>query len=216
MKNNAVCSDYSRQIVKYKNDDGLVVKDPELTVILPKIFKSIQSKHQKFDKMYGDEIILKMEQNGEYWGEVLDKKNEIDIGFCQIVNGKKNPLAMKLSKTICSKLVVDKPLSTDKTPENEVESDREQKLKIDKTFENEVSAKESDREQKLSSNDPEFFPYKNRPVWSVHRQTNLIFNSDRKVIGRLETDEENGRIYLDDLREEDIVNCSKYGFEIEE
>jgi glycogen debranching enzyme len=139
-----------------------------------------------------------MEHNMEYWNIAMDKKVELDIGFCQTLNGKKNPLATKLTKNICSKLIVKEDEGTESIKE-EKSSEQQTKIKENQTNNTDLS---------------EYFSYRKRPEWMVHRQTKLIFNTGKRVIGRLEIDED-GYEFLEDLSKEDIDNCRTNKFEIE-
>ena len=44
LKDRVLCSDYSRRKVKFKNKDGKVITDPEMTSLASKFFESIKEK----------------------------------------------------------------------------------------------------------------------------------------------------------------------------
>ena len=47
LKNRVLCSDYSRRKVKFKDRDGNVITDPEMTTLAKKFFKSIHEKNKE-------------------------------------------------------------------------------------------------------------------------------------------------------------------------
>lgn len=47
LKNRMICSDYSRRKVKFKDKDGIVITDPEMTVLAKKFFNSIKEKNKE-------------------------------------------------------------------------------------------------------------------------------------------------------------------------
>lgn len=47
LKNRVLCSDYSRRKVKFKDKEGNLISDPEMTTLAKKFFKSIQEKNKE-------------------------------------------------------------------------------------------------------------------------------------------------------------------------
>ena len=62
-KNRVVCSDFARKKIKYKDTDGNVINDPEMTKLAKQFFESISQKNQELTQQYANEI-------REKWGKV--------------------------------------------------------------------------------------------------------------------------------------------------
>ena len=66
LKNRMLCSDYARRKVKFKDMDGNVITDPEMTTLAKKFFKSIHEKNKELickcanelKEMLGDENVM--------------------------------------------------------------------------------------------------------------------------------------------------------------
>ena len=56
LKDRMMCSDYSRRKVKFKDDDGNIVVDPEMTVLTKKFFNSIKDKNKEIIFKCTDEL----------------------------------------------------------------------------------------------------------------------------------------------------------------
>ena len=56
LKNRIVSVDYSRRKVKFKDKDGNVITDPEMTNIATKLFQSIKDKNKDLIFSYGTEL----------------------------------------------------------------------------------------------------------------------------------------------------------------
>jgi len=62
-KNRVVCSDFARRKIKYKDTDGNVINDLEMTKLAKQFFESISQKNQELTHQYANEI-------REKWGNV--------------------------------------------------------------------------------------------------------------------------------------------------
>jgi hypothetical protein len=56
LKDRMVCSDYSRRKVKFKDNNGVVITDPEMTVLAVKFFESIKEKNKELICKYANEL----------------------------------------------------------------------------------------------------------------------------------------------------------------
>lgn len=70
LKDRIVCSDFSRRKIKYKNKDGIVVTDPEMTKLVVKLFKAIQTRNEELITEYMEVLRIKLFDNP------LDQKKE--------------------------------------------------------------------------------------------------------------------------------------------
>jgi hypothetical protein len=60
LKGRVLCSDYSRRKVKFKDKDGSVVTDPEMTSLAVKFFESIKEKNKELICKYANELKEKL------------------------------------------------------------------------------------------------------------------------------------------------------------
>jgi len=78
LKNRLICSDYARRKVKYKDSEGMVVTDPEMSKLSQKLFKAIESKNDKLITGYVKELQKKLySKNRNCSGEMDEKETEI-------------------------------------------------------------------------------------------------------------------------------------------
>lgn len=60
LKDRMICSDYSRRKVKFKDKDGIVITDPEMTILTLKFFDSIKEKNKELICKYANELKEKL------------------------------------------------------------------------------------------------------------------------------------------------------------
>lgn len=60
LKNKVICVDYSRRKVKFKNRDGDIITDPEMTSLATKFFNSIKDKNKELVCMCANELKEKL------------------------------------------------------------------------------------------------------------------------------------------------------------
>jgi hypothetical protein len=60
LKDRLLCSDYSRRKVKFKDKDGKVITDPEMTTLALKFFGSIKDKNKELIRKYANEAKEKL------------------------------------------------------------------------------------------------------------------------------------------------------------
>lgn len=82
LKDAVVCTDFSRRKVKYKDEDGDVITDPDMYNILCLLFSSIKEKNVELAKQYVEELLDKIKsENKEYFELLLNKFTDQDIKF---------------------------------------------------------------------------------------------------------------------------------------
>jgi hypothetical protein len=125
LKDRIACTDFARRKVKYKNEDGQVITDPEMTTLLKKLFSAIQSENRNMCHEYSkklQDLILNETKNAsddmdEKQAEILTTKNEeiMDIIFeiCsqarqvnEISQGKKPELFYEIVRDICTRSTI--------------------------------------------------------------------------------------------------------------
>jgi hypothetical protein len=124
LKDKIVCTDFSRRKIKYKDDNGNLIEDPEMIKLSQKLFKAIEEKNSTLINEYITELhdkykVMVMEPNNEMdEGEseefsikfnsitdelfkVKNQRKEIN----EIANGKKTDILHDFIKDVCSKTV---------------------------------------------------------------------------------------------------------------
>jgi hypothetical protein len=124
LKDRIVCTDFSRRKIKYKDDNGNLIEDPEMIKLSQKLFKAIEEKNSTLISEYITELhdkykVMVMEPNNEMDEEeseefsikfnsitdelfkVKNQRKEIN----EIANGKKTDILHDFVKDICSKTI---------------------------------------------------------------------------------------------------------------
>jgi hypothetical protein len=124
LKDKIVCTDFSRRKIKYKDEEGNLIDDPEMLKLSQKLFKAIEEKNAFLVNEYIKELherynILIMNPNNEmedlessdYFSKlemitdelfkVKDQKKEID----EIAKGNKPEIYHNFLKDVCSKSI---------------------------------------------------------------------------------------------------------------
>jgi hypothetical protein len=86
LKDRIICVDYSRRKIKYRNADGQVVTDPEMSILSKKLFQALDEHNSELIKKYKTElrdiIIRKYREASEDMTDLETK--ELDIVIDQI------------------------------------------------------------------------------------------------------------------------------------
>lgn len=86
LKDRVICVDCSRRKIKYKNSDGQVITDPEMTTLARKLFTALDEKNTELISRYKSElrdIIMKKYRDAS--GDMTDiETKELDIVIDQI------------------------------------------------------------------------------------------------------------------------------------
>lgn len=111
LKERIACTDYSRRKIKYKNESGVVVTDPEMTTLSDLLFKSIKERNRELTIQYTTELTDKFKTAKDptqlaYFMEVAGKFSDQDIAVFKMFNGDKNDFFHDMIRNICSKTVV--------------------------------------------------------------------------------------------------------------
>lgn len=112
LKDRVVCTDYSRRKLKYKNEQGEVVTDPELSKLSDLLFKSIKERNRELTIQYTNELTDKFKTASSdpaqlsYFMEVASKFSQQDLEVFRMFNGDKNDFFHDILRNICSKTVV--------------------------------------------------------------------------------------------------------------
>lgn len=124
LKDKIICTDFSRRKIKYKDEDGNIIDDPEMFKISKKLFKAIEEKNSNLINEYIKELhykfnILISDPNNEMneeetmnydtkfsllTDELFKVKNQ-KKDIIEIVNGNKNEIYHEFVKDVCSKTV---------------------------------------------------------------------------------------------------------------
>lgn len=109
LKDSIVCSDFSRKKIKYKNKDGSIVIDPEMTKLSGLLFDSIRQRNKELSIQYISDINQKIgdgnDDNMEYWMDVATKFSEQDLEVLKMFNGEKNGIFHDILRNICCKVL---------------------------------------------------------------------------------------------------------------
>jgi len=124
LKNRIICTDFSRRKIKYKDSEGNLVDDPEMSKVTQKLFKAIEEKNSILVDEYIKELqdkynILIRNPNNDMTDEetrefditgdiilaqtfkVNSQKREIK----EVANGQKPEIYYEFIKDVCSKTV---------------------------------------------------------------------------------------------------------------
>lgn len=111
LKERVVCTDYSRRKLKYKNENGEIVSDPEMTTLSDLLFKSIKERNRELTIQYSSELTDKFKTTKDpaqlaYFMEVASKFSQQDLDVFKMFSGNKNEFFHDILRNICSKTVV--------------------------------------------------------------------------------------------------------------
>jgi hypothetical protein len=109
LKDRVACIDYSRRKIKYKNQDGEVVTDPDMSNLSMLLFNSIKEKNQELTIKYIDELHKLMTDHpndSQYFMGLVNKFGSQDVAFAKMLEGDKNGLYHDIIRNICSKTLV--------------------------------------------------------------------------------------------------------------
>jgi hypothetical protein len=124
LKDRITCVDVSRRKVKYKNQDGIVITDPEMSVLSKKLFCSIKDKNTELTRLYKQElremVLQKFRDSGddmtdektmdldmaiEQINKHMENASNLDYQVTKIVQGEKPNIYHEFIKEVCNKTV---------------------------------------------------------------------------------------------------------------
>jgi hypothetical protein len=105
LKDRILCTDFSRRKFKYKNEQGNIVIDPEMTNLSNLLFKSIKEKNRELSIQYINDINKKIGNTDtlEYWMNIASKFSEQDLEVLKMFNGEKNDFFHDIIRNISCK-----------------------------------------------------------------------------------------------------------------
>lgn len=108
LKERIACTDYSRRKIKYKNEQGEIVTDPEMTTLSNLLFKSIKERNRELTIQYTNELTDKFKTASDpvqlsYFMEVASNFSQQDLDVFRMFNGDKNDFFHDILRNICSK-----------------------------------------------------------------------------------------------------------------
>ena len=111
LKDRIACTDYSRRKIKYKNEQGEVVTDPEMTKLSDLLFKSIKDRNRELTVQYSTELTEKFKTAQDpsqlsYFMELASKFSDQDMEVFKMFNGDKNEFFHDVIRNICSKTLI--------------------------------------------------------------------------------------------------------------
>jgi DNA-binding transcriptional MerR regulator len=103
LKDRVLCSDYSRRKVKFKDKDGNVITDPEMTTLARKFFHSIKEKNKELICQSANELKEKLGDDNvmDTVVRLFDYKSDIEKGS----DGEKTDFHHDFVKQVCSQTV---------------------------------------------------------------------------------------------------------------
>ena len=104
LKNSLVCVDYARRKIKFKDKDGNIITDPEMTNLATKFFESIQEKNTALIVKYKEEFLEKY-GNSEFDSEDITKIIECLLGVKNSARGDKTDFQHDFVKQVCNKTI---------------------------------------------------------------------------------------------------------------
>lgn len=103
LKDRVLCSDYSRRKVKFKDNDGNVITDPEMTTLARKFFNSIKDKNKELICKCANELKEKLGDDNvmDTVVKLFDYKSDIEKGS----DGEKTEFQHDFVKHVCSQSI---------------------------------------------------------------------------------------------------------------
>ncbi len=124
LKNRIICTDYSQRKIKYKDEEGNIIDDPEMIKISQKLFEAIKDQNSYLVDEYIKELhdkykIIALEPNHEMEENTSDdyerslnilskelfKINNQKREIIEISEGSKNDTYHEFVKDICGKII---------------------------------------------------------------------------------------------------------------
>lgn len=111
LKDRVVCTDFSRRKLKYKNEHGEIVTDPELTNLSELLFKSVKERNKELAMQYTKELTNRFANKNDplevsYFMELATKFSEQDVMVGKMFDGAKNDMFHDIIRHICSKTTI--------------------------------------------------------------------------------------------------------------
>jgi hypothetical protein len=103
LKDRMLCSDYSRRKVKFKDNDGNLITDPEMSLLAKKFFSSIKEKNKELICRSANELKEKLGDDNvmDTVVRLFDYKSDIEKGS----DGEKTEFHHDFVRQVCSKSI---------------------------------------------------------------------------------------------------------------
>ncbi len=103
LKDRMLCSDYSRRKVKFKDNEGNLITDPEMTVLAKRFFESIKKKNKELICKSANELKEKLGDDNvmDTVVKLFDYKSDIEKGSY----GEKTEFHHDFVKQVCSQSI---------------------------------------------------------------------------------------------------------------
>ena len=98
LKDRIVCVDYARRKIKFKNDVGELITDPDMANTAINFFQSIKDKNEDLISKYSNELTTNFGENGDRIVELLSYKEEVE----NLASGQKDDFHSDFVKECCS------------------------------------------------------------------------------------------------------------------
>jgi len=103
LKDRVCCVDYARRKVKFKDPNGNVITDPEMSTLATKFFQSIKDKNKDLIIEYGTKLNEHLGEHLQDLIDILDIKSGVDNG----ADGSKTEFYHDFVKNICGKTIIE-------------------------------------------------------------------------------------------------------------
>jgi len=98
LKDRIVCVDYARRKIKFKNEVGELITDPDMANTAINFFQSIKDKNEDLISKYSNELTTNFGENGDRIVELLSYKEEVE----NLASGQKDDFHSDFVKECCS------------------------------------------------------------------------------------------------------------------
>jgi len=97
-----LCVDYSRKKIKYKDEDGNIITDPEMALLSVKLFESIKERNKNLICEYIEKLSVDSETKMKIVYDMYNYMSMIDRGSV----GDKSELYPELTRNLCSQILI--------------------------------------------------------------------------------------------------------------
>ena len=104
LNNRLICVDYSRRKVKYKDNDGNVIADPEMTKLSSKLFESIKSRNKELIMDFVNDLSSTVDP--EVQMQIMTDMSDYIMMVNRGAEGEKTELYHDFLKDVCSQNMV--------------------------------------------------------------------------------------------------------------
>jgi len=103
LKNRIVCVDYSRRKVKFKDAEGNVITDPEMSSLATKLFQSIKDRNKDLIMEYGRELRDRFGEEMDMVVKLLEYKSDVDNS----AESMRTEFLHDFVRSVCGKTIVE-------------------------------------------------------------------------------------------------------------